>query len=190
MPLQTKIIAGFLIFMTAVAIVAIVFFPSDRTTNIVAVAALMVTTGKTGYDILDKERERRKSAEERREKIIVTPKFGMWESTGHELGVIIYNAGSAATHIASAKCFYRQSEDTKTLEFGSMKYHRTEVIPSKHTAKFRCDALKDALLADLARLPAEDIWIVVETQEGQSVTVDGRDIIAVLNSPPTSQFGE
>jgi hypothetical protein len=60
MPILTKIITGVLIFLTAAALLIILLFPSEKTTTIVAVTALLVSTGKAGYDIYEKERERKK----------------------------------------------------------------------------------------------------------------------------------
>jgi hypothetical protein len=175
--------------MIAAAIFAILFYPSERATGTVAIAALLVTTGKTAYDIFDKERERQESADDRREKLLVKPRYGMWDSTGIELGVLIYNASPSAVHVSCARCYYRQDNETKKLDLLDMKRLPAQVIASKHTARFRCGASKEDILNELAKLAPKDLWITVETHEGQSVTVDGDSVLAVLNSKPASQFG-
>jgi len=189
MPILTKLFVGFLIAVTAAALLIILLFPSERSTSIVAITALLLTTVKTGYDIVEKERERKKKTEEGREKITATAKYGMWDSSGHELGVVIYNTGSGPVSIASVECHYALGGETKILEFSNLKYQRTELVPSKHTAKFRSGCFKDDLLAVMAKLPEKDIWITIETQEGEVVRVGGKDIVRALNSPPTSLLG-
>lgn len=191
MPLRTKIIAGVLIFLTAAAVIAILYFPSERTTNIVAVAALLVTTAKAGYDIYEKELERRTKAEDSREKIVVTPKYGIWDTTSPHLGVEIYNAGPSPVSIESVVCQYvpSGSKDVKTLALTSMKVMRTELVPSKHHGKFRLESFDIDLVGEMGKLRDKDVWITVKTHEGAAVMVDGREIIRVLNSPPTSQHG-
>jgi hypothetical protein len=125
--------------------------------------------------------------EDRREKIIATAKYGMWDSTGQELGVVIYNAGSAPVNIAAVECHYRQGGEMKKLELSNLKYQRTELVPSKYTAKFHCDAFKDDQMKAFGKLPEKDIWITVKTQEGEVCKVEGKDIVGALNSPPTYQ---
>jgi hypothetical protein len=189
MPLLTKIFAGFLIFVTAAALLIIFIYPSEKTTTIVAIAALVITTGKSGYEIYEKERERKKKSEESREKVTATVRYGMWDSTGRELGAIIYNAGSAPVNIASVECHYTSGGESKVLELVNLRYQRSELVPSKHTVKFRCEAFKDDLLEAMSKLPDKDVWISIKTQEGEVLKVDGKEIIRVLNSPPTCQIG-
>jgi hypothetical protein len=188
MPLLTKLFAGFLVAVTSAALLIIMLYPSERTTTIVAITALLITTGKTGYDIYDKERERRRKSEESRERITATAKYGTWDSTGNELGVVIYNQGSAPVNIASVECGYTMSGESKTFEFTNMAFKRTEVVQPKHTVRFRCGGFHDDVLAALARLPEKYVWITVKTQEGETVRIEGNEIIRALTSPPTSQL--
>lgn len=191
MPIQTKIIAGLLIFLTAAALLIILLFPGEKTTTIVAITALLVTTAKAGYDIYEKERERKKMVDDRREKLIVTARYGMWDTTSPNLGVLIYNAGPSPVRLMSVTCHYISSGSTAEMkiEFTNMKSIPTELVPSKHTAKFRDDDFKVDTKSVLAELPANDVWITIATQEGTTIRVDGKDILSVLNSKPTSQFG-
>jgi hypothetical protein len=190
MSILTKIFVAFLIFITAAALLIILLYPGERTTTIVAITALLISTGKTGYDIYDKERERRKKAEEGRARITATAKYGMWDSSGRELGVVIYNAGSAPAHIACVECRYIPSDGTevKTLEFSNISYKRSELLQPKHTARFRSGCFKDDLLGAMAKLPEKNIWISIKTLEGEEFKVEGKEILAALNAPPSNQL--
>jgi hypothetical protein len=189
MSIWTKLLVLFLIVVTAAALLLILLYPSEETTKIIAITAFLISTGKTGYDIYDKERERRKKAEEGRAKITATPKYGMWDTSGRELGVVIYNAGSAPVHIASVECHYVPTDGMgpKMLEFSNMGYKRTELLQPKHTAKFRSDHFLDEVLASLTRMPEKNIWISIKTREGEEFRVEGKEVLAALNSPLTSQ---
>jgi hypothetical protein len=187
MPLRTKIITGLLIFLTLACMVIVLLFPGPETAKVVAITALLVTTAKSGYDIYEKELERRKKAEDAREKIITTAKFGIWDTSTSKLGVEIYNAGASPVSIASVECHYPKNGTRETLPLTNMAYMPTEIIPPKNTAKFRLDSFEIGPVTECVRLPDTDIWISIRTHEGAEFRVDGKEIARVLNAAPTSQ---
>jgi hypothetical protein len=187
MPLCTKFITGLLILLTLACMVIILLFPGPETAKVVAITALLVTTAKSGYDIYEKELERRKKAEDAREKIIATAKYGIWDTSTSKLGVEIYNAGASPVSIASVECHCPKNGTRARLPLTNIAYMPSEIVPSKNTAKFRLDSLEIDPVTECGRLPDTDIWITIRTHEGAEFRVDGKEIARVLNAAPTSQ---
>ena len=90
----------------AVVVVPLAFLiPGETGTRLVAALAFVVALGKAAYDVWDKERERTKNADESRENVKAIAKYGYWDSTGEELGVLLYNESLAIpVHIQSVDC--------------------------------------------------------------------------------------
>ena len=97
MTTKTMLIIGSFVLVAAV-VIPVVFFQGENTTKTVAVAGFLISLagflislGKTLYNVFDKERERKKKSQESQERVKVTARYGHWDSTGTELGVVIYN---------------------------------------------------------------------------------------------------
>jgi hypothetical protein len=138
----------------------------------------------------EEERERKKKSQESQEGVKATARYGHWDSTGTELGVVIYNEGSTTLHIQSVACHYIPSDGVKEeLIFSNLNYACTELLEPKHTAKFHCDSFKEVVLKQISTLSKENVWITINSYQGEIYRVGGEEIIKVLNSPPTTQFG-
>jgi len=197
MTTKTMLIVGFFVLAAAVVILGVVFQGENTTKTVavvvavaVAVAGFLISVVKPLYDVFDKERERKKRSQESQERVKVTAKYGHWDSTGTELGVVIYNEGSTTLHIQSVACHYIPSDGVKEeLIFSNLNYACTELLEPKHTAKFHCDSFKEVVLKQISTLPKENVWITINSYQGEIYRVGGEEIIKVLNSPPTTQFG-
>jgi hypothetical protein len=178
------------LFALALVVVLVVFLvPGDKTTRAVAAFGVFFTIAKIVYDICDKERERKKKAEENRERVKAEARYGWWDTTGFELGVVIYNEGTTPVHIQSVTCHYipRDGSQETTLALDNMERGRTQLLHPRHTARFRYGLFKDEELSKIAALPKENVWITINSYQGEIYRVAGEDIIKVLNSPPTHQ---
>lgn len=188
---KRKLLIGLIVLVTIAVILVVLLVPGDTTTRAVALLSFVITVGKVAYDIFDKERDRKKKAEESRERVRATAKYGHWDSTGEELGVVIYNEGSTPVHIQSVNCYYRRGDGSDVQQVGldNMGHQETELLQPKHVAKFRYGLFKEDVLREIASLPKEDVWITINSYQGEICRVSGEDIIRVLNSQPTSQVG-
>jgi hypothetical protein len=175
----------------ALIVVSLAFIiPGEIATRLIAASAFVIAMGKTAYDIWDKERERTKKANESRENVKATVKYGYWDSTGEELGVILYNESSSTpVHIQSVNCHYKlaDGQSEERLEFDNIQHATSELLLPKHTAKFRYGLFQDTTMKLLATLPEERLWISVASYQGEVCRVGGKDIQAVLKAPPTNQ---
>jgi hypothetical protein len=192
MPLLSKVFLGALAIVITTALLFSYWLPGQGTTTIVAITALLVTAGKTAYDIIEKDWERKRKAEENREKIIVSPKYGIWDTTSPNLGVEIYNAGPNPVSIESVNIHYIPpgGAEVITKSLTNMQYMHTDLVESKHRGKFFMDSFEIDPVQVLGNLPAKHVWIAVKTHEGQEERVDGKQILLALKSPPTSQHIE
>jgi hypothetical protein len=178
--------------VTAVVVVVPLAFliPGDTGTRLVATLAFVVALGKSAYDVWDKERERIKKAEETREKVTATVRFGCWDTTGHELGVVLYNDSPVTpVHIQSVVCYFKppDAQAEESLRFANMKYGSEELLLPKHTARFRDSGFKKDFHAMLLTLPENNLWISVTTYQGEVCRVEGKEIQAVLKAQPTNR---
>ena len=177
--------------MVAVLVVPLAFLiPGETGTRLVATLAFVVALGKAAYDVWDKERDRTKKAEETRERVKATAKYGYWDSTGEELGVLLYNESSnTPVHIQSVVCHYRppSSQTVESLELFSLNHKTEELLLPKHATKFRDGGFHGPVLKLLASLPEDCVWISVTSYQGEVCRVEGREIQAVLKAPPTNQ---
>jgi hypothetical protein len=184
-----------LVIVAAVAAVIVVvplafLIPGQTGTQLVATLAFVVALGKATYDVWDKERERTKKSDETREKVKAIARFGHWDSTGQELGVLLYNESSVTpVHIRSVVCHYKTAngQTEQSLELSNLKHRTEELLPPKYATKFRDGGFKTPILKMLAALPDDQLWISVTSYQGEVCRVDGSEIKAVLNSPPTNQ---
>lgn len=142
--------------------------------------------------LLERQREdERRAKEDSRECVKAIARYGIWDTTGEELGVLIYNEGSTPVHLRSVTCHYKPGDGTEEAEisFDNMDHRETELLPPKHVAKFRSGWSKPDELMKVASLAKEDVWITISSYQGEICRVEGEEIIKVLNSPPTSQLG-
>jgi hypothetical protein len=96
----SAVIVG-LVVLVAVVVYFLFFSDSlqgDWVTRIIAVVGFAVTAGKVAYDIWDKERDRKKKADEKKEKVR-TFALCKRQQGGFNLSVDIYNDGAAKIHI-------------------------------------------------------------------------------------------
>jgi hypothetical protein len=191
MSTRTNLIVRGLVVTLAIVVALAFLIPGETATRLIATLAFVIALGKTAYDIWDKERERSKKADESREKIRAVAKYGNWDSTGTELGVILYNeSASTPVHIQSVVCHYKSAdgESERQVNFVNMKYGREELSEPKHSARFR-DGDSHADLHQLfVTLPEEWLWITVTSYQGEVSRVSGKEIKKVLGLPPTSQL--
>ena len=175
----------------AVVVVPLAFLiPGETGTRLVAALAFVVALGKVAYDVWEKEGERARRADEAREKVRAAAKYGYWDSTGEELGVLLYNeSASVPVHIRAVVCHYRPADGQPEQSFGLVTLGRTteEPLPPGHATKFRDGGFKGAVHKALAALPEGRVWISVTSHQGEVCRVGGKEIQAALRSPPTSQ---
>ncbi|MFO0799546.1 MAG: hypothetical protein U0804_18915 [Gemmataceae bacterium] len=182
--------------------VALLVDPYDLTRQIsvfggvVAVFALLGNLGKIGYDIWDKERDRKKKDEDKKEKLKATALYSppvsklRYSSPGIDpdgvcvVGVKIYNEGSAPVHVKSVRLVCREG----TTHFEPVPLYveagKTEsftcLIEPKHFADFYTVGLTTRVKGStLGGILADDFRIEVETfgTDGVLVTVPGTAIL-------------
>lgn len=187
---RNKVLIGLLaVIAVAIPLIALLY-PRQGTKDAVAVLGCLIGLGKIAYDIIDKERERKNKAEQARERLRVSPRYGMWESTGMELGVVIYNEGATTVHIESVECRYRATgEATEHVQaLVNMDYSPTQMVEPRHVIKYRDGDFQNEFHAKVRECEPANVCIVVRSYQGEIARVDGAEIIKVLTSPPTSQL--
>ena len=80
-----------------------------------------------------------------------------------------------------------ESNNTDELEFHNLEFKSEQLLLPKHTAKFRWGLFERELIKKLSLLPESDLWISINSYEGELCQVSGREIQAVLKAPPTNQ---
>ena len=175
------IVAGIGLFVVAVVVGAFLV-PGEFTTRAIAVLGFVVATGKTGYDVWDKERERRKKSEEGKERIKATPKFDNFNTAEPELGVVIYNDGTTPVHIESVVCRYDAADGYKPTEFVlfNLDAQPSELLQPKHTTNFVFGQFDHLDMDGMEDATDERLWIIVRSHGGGEWRIPGRDIAKVL----------
>ena len=76
------------------------------------------------------------------------------------------------------------------MELVNLVHRSQELLAPKHATKFRDGGFKGPVHKLLAELPEEAVWITVTSYQGEVCRVEGREIQAVLKSPPTNQVND
>jgi hypothetical protein len=184
MTTTTKILIGIgvLIVLCGLVVAGSFRFSDTPWTTALATTGFIVAVSKTAYDIIDKERERKKKADEGRERVKATARFGMWNSTGHELGVVIYNEGSQQINIKHVVFNHMMGGTPHQISFSNKDYRNEELLSPKDTAKF-WDTNANLKPAIVATMPPESVNITIESYQGVIYRVSGEEIIKALQSP-------
>lgn len=184
MTTTNKFAIGICVLLALAVLPFLITMEGDAVTRTIAVLGFALTMGKAAYDIYDKERERKKKAEEGRERIKAIMKYGLWDSSGLDLGVVIYNEGTSPVHIESVICHFGSEQ----AEFSTTYHHqRTKLIGPKDKANFTFKSLGNNVSNRISELPKETVWLVISSYQGEICRVEGEEILKVLNSPHTNQ---
>ena len=70
---------------------------------VVATLGILVAGAKNAYDVLDKERERRKKEDESREVLTATAEFCNYDSGTKQVGVELYNGGKSTVPVKQVR---------------------------------------------------------------------------------------
>jgi hypothetical protein len=181
-------------------------FGGDDTTKQLALFGAAVSVGgflvnylKNGYDVLEKQRERKKKEEEHKEKLTATPRIVFLGEAvyipGSDLGILsvdIYNDGSAPVSIKRVYLRFRclgPSTTQNLVEFGT----------SKHQCKLESKASINFFISPgtdfnndwfYCRQPEQfEYDIVVDTfATPEIVTVDKAKILAAIEQHQQESF--
>jgi hypothetical protein len=179
--------------LIAVALVALLV-PNEGISRLIAFLALVMTFGKTVYDVWKKEGETK-------ERVKATPVFTSYDLT-QAFGVELYGAGNAAVAIKRVALAVK-TDNGDVLEFmlseseaerlGNGIYQeaaslpesvsRFELAPKKHV-RFFLDRHTEWTCDRLLGMPADSFCIAVDSFMGTVARVDGGEIqAAILNTP-------
>jgi hypothetical protein len=154
----------------------------------ISAISLVLTLAKIGYDVFDKERERGKKSQEGRERVKVSARYGTWDSSAEELGVVIYNDAATPIHLKSVTLHRRVGGDEEEIEMVNRDDLESELLMPKHTTGFRYGCFKADILRSISQQNENNIWITIDSYQGEICRVGGDEILRVLNAPPDRKF--
>jgi hypothetical protein len=181
---------GFVAAIVAVLLVTLLV-KGETVTKVVAVAGCILALGKTGWDMIEKDLERQKKAEEGKEKIKATPKYGHYNSTAEELGVLIYNEGNAPVSIESVVCHWVRGGGTKEQDYPlfSRDGHLTEMVQPKHKLTFNLFNDGSIDINEMQSTPDDRLRISVRSHGGTEWRVKASEIAKAIASPERLPVG-
>jgi hypothetical protein len=165
------------------------FVPGEFVTRAIAVLGVLIAVAKTAYDIVDKERERRKKASEGVERIKATVCYSKAWSR-RLFGVEIYNEGPLV-NIKSVCLKVVTGEKTERIpllvnyrlegagqHFPRAKFEETYILQQKSNVFFHIDPNRE--MAAFLNFDPSALSVEVESFVGPLATIEGDKVYAVL----------
>jgi hypothetical protein len=135
---------------------------------------------KIGYDLVEKELERRGKEEDKRERVTAEISYNPDE---HEMEVRVFNPSHSKVvplEAVQLKCLFGSEENTRWLRTTINNESREAIDLEKRKSAVFTDFSDIVDIERICRLSADNVWISISSHAGEIERIKGERIIPIL----------